>query len=176
MFEKRHINPIQFIQQMKSDTVTPNAKDGVQRVCETILSPLLQQAAMNSTSVIHVAIDGTHDAPYQLVLARITDVLEQEGHKTVLIGTNIYMKTSEEIRMFYEANIADNRTFGCFTNAKIADYFVPEVHAKIDHFKNHIQLPVQQTTFIITFGPGAYWLGKGNYDFIYFMDDSREYQ
>ncbi|MNO40303.1 hypothetical protein D3C76_304450 [compost metagenome] len=176
MSEKRAKNPIRFIQQMKPDTVTSYAKDGVQRGCEAILSTLLQQALINSTSVIHVAIDGTYNAQYQLVLAWIIDELEQEGHKTVLIGTNSFMKTSEELRTFFEANNTDQRTLGCFSDAKIADYFVPEAQAKIDHFKNHIQLSVRQTTFIITFGLGAYWLGKGNYDITYFMDDSPEYE
>jgi mannose-6-phosphate isomerase class I len=176
MFEKRPINPIRYTQQIKPDTVTPYAKAGVQRGFEAILSPLLQQAAMNSTSIINVAIDGTHGARYQHVLARIIDVLEQEGYKTVLIGTNSFMKTSEELRTFFEANITDNRAFGYFSDAKITDYFIPEAQDKIDNFKKQIQLPVDQTTFIITFGPGAYWLGNGNYDITYFLDVSREYQ
>lgn len=159
MFEKRPINPIRYIQQIKPDTVTPYAKAGVQRGFEAILSPLLQQAAMNSTSIINVAIDGTHGARYQHVLARIIDVLEQEGHKTVLIGTNSFMKTSEELRKFFEANITDNRAFGYFSDANITDYFIPEAQDKIDNFKKQIQLPVDQTTFIITFGPGL--IGSG---------------
>lgn len=144
MFEKRPINPIRYTQQMKPDTVTPNAKAGVQRGFEAILSPL-QQAAMNSTSIINVAIDGTHGAQYQHVLARIIDVLEQEGHKTVLIGTNSFVKTSEELRTFFEANITDNRAFGYFSDATIADYFVLEAQDKIDNYKKRFNyLPTKQ--------------------------------
>lgn len=172
MFENRPINPIRFIQQMKPDTVKPYAKDREQLGFEAILSPLLQQAALNSTSVIHVAIDGTHDAQYQHVLARLIDVLEQKGHKTVFIGTDSFMKTSEELRTYFKENISEDRALGCFSDAKIADYFVPEAQAKIDNFKDRIQLPFHQTTFIITFGPGSYWLGKGNYDITYFLDSA----
>lgn len=176
MFDKRPTNPIRFHQLIEPGPDAPFAKPGVQQGFNEIIAPLLQLAEQQPGRTIRVAFDGTHGAHFQPILARTIDSLEKQGCKVALVGTSSFLKPSEELRSFFDTNITDNRAFGYFTNASINDYFVPQAQAAAEAVKAQIPSSPETTTFIITFGPGAYWLGNGQYDVTYFLDVSREYQ
>lgn len=175
MFEKRPSNPI------RSNTpidpgVAPFAQPGLHSGYASILQPLLQMGHQPPTSSIRVAIDGTHGAQFQLAIQHIQEQLEKHGHHVAIMSSSSFVKPGEELRSFFADNITDNRAFGYFTRSTLEDYFIPDAQESFLAYLDDLELPANQISFIITYGPGAFWLGQEQYDLSFFLDVSREYQ
>jgi hypothetical protein len=179
MFEKRPVNPIRFQHHIQPGADAPFAQESLQQGFDAIIAPLIRLAEEEKHTIIRVAFDGTHGAHFQSVLQRTLDTLEKQGYPVVIIGTNSFVKTSEQLRKQFDHNITDNRAFGYFTEGTIEDYFKADAKPLASKYIDDAIAanPVSSMpTFVITFGPGAYWLGGGQYDITYFLDVSREYQ
>ncbi|OXM14775.1 class I mannose-6-phosphate isomerase [Paenibacillus herberti] len=179
MFQKRPVNPVRIQQPIQPGSQAPFAEPGLQQGFDPILAPIIQLA--DERELLHIAFDGTHGAHFQPVLQTTVEALEKRGHRVVVAATSSFLKTSEELRHHFNSNITDNRAFGYFTNGTIEDYFRPEAKQEASALLTKMQeaLPASDTgtaTILITFGPGAYWLGDEKFDITYFLDVSREYQ
>ncbi|OPA73349.1 mannose-6-phosphate isomerase [Paenibacillus selenitireducens] len=173
------MNPIRFQQHISPGTDAPFAEPGLQKGFDAIITPLVHFAKNKQQDIIRVSFDGTHGALFQSVLQRTIDTLEKNGYAVLTLGTDGYMKTSEALRKQFHPNISDNRAFGYFAEGTIDDYFEPDAQAQVSSWMNQAiaSCPASNyPTFVITFGPGAYWLGNGHFDITYYLDVSREYQ
>ena len=92
--------------------------------------------------------------------------LEKQGYSTLVMETSRFIKTSKALRQHFQQNITDNRAFGYFTEGTIEDYFRPNAKQEAASTLHdattattHSRLPL----CVITCGPGAYWLGDGNF-------------
>lgn len=138
--------------------------------------PCFRLASEKGSGNLYVAFDGTHGAPFQTVLQRAVDALEQAGHSVSLISSGSYLKSGEELREFFAANITDNRAFGYFTDGSIEDYFRDGAREEAARRLDEAEPGADSAAFCIVFGPGAYWLGEGRFDLSFYLDVSREYQ
>lgn len=179
MFQKRPVNPVRYHHPIQPGSEAPFAEPGLQHGFDGIIAPMVSLAEESHRDIIRVAFDGTHGAHFQSVLQRTVDALEKKGHRVFVLGTGSFLKTSEELRQHFNHNITGNRAFGYFTDGTIKDYFRPDAKHEASISMNNAIAAISSSgmpTFIITFGPGSYWLGEGIFDITYFLDVSREYQ
>jgi len=177
MFEKRPVNLVRSPVPSPPDAVkSPEIPPVLHEGYSPIAASLLQLASEKGTGKLYIAFDGTHGAPFQTVLQKTLDSLEQEGHSVFLIGSDSYLKTGEELRSHFASNITDNRAFGYFTDGSIKDYFRTGARKDAARMLDEAASAADSVTFCIIFGPGAYWLGEEQFDISYFLDVSREYQ
>lgn len=178
MFEKRPVNPVRY-HPIQPDSAIPYAKAGLQQGYEAIFAPLISLTEQDHPSLIRIALDGTHGAHFHSVLLSMVEILEKQGYSTLVMETNSFIKTSKELRQHFGQNITDNRAFGYFIEGTIEDYFRPNAKQEAEstlHDATTATRPSRLPLCVITCGPGAYWLGDGNFDITYFLDVSREYQ
>ncbi|WP_342549088.1 class I mannose-6-phosphate isomerase [Paenibacillus sp. FSL P2-0089] len=177
MFVKRPVNLVRSPIPVPQDDIPLAAPPAVLREgYSAIAASLLQLASEKGSGNLYVAFDGTHGAPFQTVLQRAVDALEQAGHSVSLIGSGSYLKSGEELREFFAANITDNRAFGYFTDGSIEDYFRDGAREEAARRLDEAEPGADSAAFCIVFGPGAYWLGEGRFDLSFYLDVSREYQ
>jgi mannose-6-phosphate isomerase class I len=177
MFEKRPVNLVRSPLPVPQDGLhLPEPPAVLREGYSPIAASLLQLASDKGSGRLYVAFDGTHGAPFQAVLQKAVDTLEQEGHSVALIGSGSYLKTGEELRTHFAANITDNRAFGYFTEGSLEDYFQAGAREEAARRLDEAEPGTDRASFCIVFGPGAYWLGEGRFDLSYFLDVSREYQ
>ncbi|MEK4508302.1 class I mannose-6-phosphate isomerase [Paenibacillus sp. FSL K6-2524] len=179
MFQKRPVNPVRVHHPIPPGSEAPFAEPGLQHGFDAIIAPMVSLAEQGLRHIIRVAFDGTHGAHFQSLLQKTLETLENKGYTVLVMGTNSFVNTSEKLRRHFRQNITDNRSFGYFTEGTIEDYFRPYAKHESSISMTDV-IEANQTpgfpTFIITFGPGAYWLGEGKFDITYFLDVSREYQ
>lgn len=177
MFQKRPVNPVRSYP-IQPDSAVPYAKAGLQQGYEAISAPLISLAEQARLDLIHIALDGTHGAQFQPVLHSMIEALEQQGYSTLVLDTSRFIKTSEVLRQHFQQNITDNRAFGYFTEGTIEDYFRPNAKQEAISTLHDARTAAHSSRplCVITYGPGAYWLGDSNFDIAYFLDISREHQ
>lgn len=101
MFVKRPVNLVRSPIPVPQDGIPLAAPPAVLREgYSAIAASLLQLASEKGSGKLYVAFDGTHGAPFQTVLQRAVDALEQAGHSVSLIGSGSYLKSGEELREF----------------------------------------------------------------------------
>lgn len=101
MFVKRPVNLVRSPISVPQNGIPLAAPPAVLREgYSAITASLLQLASVKGSGTLYVAFDGTHGAPFQAVLQRAVEALEQAGHSVSLIGSGSYLKSGEELREF----------------------------------------------------------------------------
>lgn len=168
MFNKYPVNPV------TRSFDTPPLQTGF----DPVLRRVLESVQRHSGPTYLLAIDGTHGAPFQLILQKLIDTLEKNGEGVAIHSTADYLLSGEELRDRFAANITDNRAFGYVTEGRLPDYFEPEAQGRLKDKLTRSQSAEGSSapSVIIVFGPGADWLVDSAADELVFLDVSREYQ
>ncbi|MCM3338639.1 class I mannose-6-phosphate isomerase [Paenibacillus sp. MER TA 81-3] len=183
MFNKYPHNVIHSSVSCEGDRPLAWMPQGLEHGTEPIAEAIMSALNNLNQDVLVVALDSTHGANMQFVIARIVERLDREQVSAHVYSTTSLMHSGDTLRRQFHRYITDNRAFGYMaSDADVGDYFMTDAKDRFaaaveaDSAGHSHRSDASRKQIILLFGPGALWIAQPNVHLSFFFDVSREYQ